>query len=192
MKRGMSGGKSKYKVPHFNRIHGLKHYFWAGLRIAVGLIFIWAFFDKLLGLGFTTCFNSEISKIDFMCKGAWISGGSPTSGFLEFGTRGPLAFLYQSLAGSAMIDWLFMIGLLGIGITLTFGFLVRLGSLSGVLLMILMYGAAFPPEHHPFIDEHIIYAIIMLGFTFVHTCKHLGLGKWWNHFDIVKKNWILE
>src|SRR3989344_2288816 len=103
-----------------------KDYLWAVLRIFLGLIFLWAFFDKLIGLGFTTC-RLE-TGIDVMCEDAWLNGGSPTYGFLKFGTHGPFATLYQAMAGNAFVDWLFMMGLLLIGITLTFGFLVRAAS----------------------------------------------------------------
>jgi len=39
----------------------------------------------------------------------------PTLGFLKFATKGPLADVYQSFAGAAWADWLFMVGLAGIG-----------------------------------------------------------------------------
>jgi thiosulfate dehydrogenase [quinone] large subunit len=64
----------------------------------MGLIFLWAFFDKLLGLGFAT-----------KAENAWINGGSPTSGFLLHGTKGPFAEFFQSLAGIPTVDWLFMV-----------------------------------------------------------------------------------
>src|SRR5690625_6651809 len=41
------------------------------VRIFIGFYFLWAFADKLLGLGFST-----------PKEGAWINGGSPTTGFL--------------------------------------------------------------------------------------------------------------
>jgi len=82
---------------------GLKYprrrYVWAVLRIFIGLIFLWAFFDKTFGLGFAT--NLE---------NAWINGGSPTTGFLAHATNGFFAPFFQSLAGSALVDWLFMLG----------------------------------------------------------------------------------
>jgi len=34
-----------------------RHYFWAIVRVAMGLIFLWAFFDKLIGLGFAQVVN---------------------------------------------------------------------------------------------------------------------------------------
>lgn len=169
-----------------------RHYFWAILRVSLGLIFLWAFFDKLYGLGFSTCLDSETKIVSYICESSWIKGGSPTYGFLKFGVHGPFASFYNSLAESVFIEWLFMIGLLFIGLTLTFGFMIRLGSLSGALMLLLMYFALIPPEHHPFIDEHLIYALIMMGFAFVHTCKHLGIGSWWTSLNFVKNRWILH
>ncbi|MEK6915936.1 MAG: hypothetical protein AABW89_05350 [Nanoarchaeota archaeon] len=169
-----------------------KHYFWAITRIAIGLIFLWAFFDKLLGLGFATCLNSETKITNVLCDSAWINGGSPTYGFLTYGVHGPFADFYNSLADSVLVEWFFMLGLLFIGLTLTFGFMIRLGGLSGSLLMLLMYSALLPPTNHPFIDEHIIYAFFMLGFVFMHTCKHFGVGKWWTNLSFVKRRWILH
>jgi thiosulfate dehydrogenase (quinone) large subunit len=168
-----------------------RHYFWAILRIAMGLIFLWAFFDKLLGLGFTTCLSEE-SGLQILCDSAWINGGSPTYGFLTFATKGPFATFFQYLADFKFVDWFFMIILLGVGLTLTFGILVRIGSLIGAVLLFSMWLAVLPPEHHPFLDDHIIYIIIMLGFAFVHTCKHLGFGQHWSKKKIVKKYKILE
>src|SRR3989344_3326030 len=169
-----------------------RHYFWAILRIALGLIFLWAFFDKLFGLGFATCVDAETKAVSYLCDKAWINGGSPTFGFLKFGVHGPFAGFYNGLAGSVLVEWMFMLGLLFIGAALTSGILVRLGSLAGALMLFLMYLGLIPPEHHPFLDEHLIYALVMLGFVFVHTCRHLGLGFWWSNLDIVKRNWILH
>lgn len=176
------------------RAHPLtfRHYFWAILRVFMGLIFLWAFFDKLLGLGFATCRDSATNVVTYMCDSAWINGGSPTYGFLTYGVHGPLATFYNSLASVVLVEWLFMSGLLFIGLTLTFGFMIRLGSLSGSLMLLLMYSALLPPENHLFIDDHLIYALIMLGFAFVHTCKHLGIGMWWRSLNFVRDRWILH
>jgi thiosulfate dehydrogenase [quinone] large subunit len=64
------------------------------LRLAVGFIFLWAFFDKLLGLGFSTCFDPQTKTINYFCNQAWIKGGSPTFGFLKFATKGPFAGIF--------------------------------------------------------------------------------------------------
>lgn len=120
------------------------------LRFIMSFIFLWAFFDKTFGLGFGT-----------EATNAWVLGGSPTSGFLLHGTHGPLASLFQNLAGHALVDWLFMIGLLGIGLGLLFKRYTKWASLAGIILMLLMYLATFPPENNPIIDEHIVYIFVL-------------------------------
>ncbi len=124
------------------------------LRFVMSFIFLWAFFDKLFGLGFAT--TSEK---------AWINGGSPTTGFLSGAVRGPFVELFHSLAGIAMVDWLFMAGLLFIGVTLLFKKYVFWGSLAGVIMMCLMWLALLFPENNPIIDDHIVYALIFAIFA---------------------------
>lgn len=121
------------------------------LRLAMAFIFLWAFFDKVFGLGFATAKDS-----------AWINGGSPTAGFLTYGTHGPFAGYFQSLAGVAIVDWLFMAGLLFVGATLLFNRYIKWGAAAGALMMLLMWLAAFPPENNPFIDDHVIYVLVLL------------------------------
>jgi thiosulfate dehydrogenase (quinone) large subunit len=120
------------------------------LRLCMSFIFLWAFFDKLFGLGFAT--TSER---------AWIHGGSPTAGFLSNAVHGPFSGLFHQLAGFAVVDWLFMLGLLGIGFALLTGIAFRFGVISGIVLLLLMYLAAMPPENNPLIDDHIIYALVL-------------------------------
>lgn len=122
------------------------------LRLLMGFIFLWAFLDKTFGLGFAT--SPEKS---------WLSGGSPTTGFLGNAVKGPFADFFHSLAGNVMVDYLFMFGLLFIGITLLSNKFVKWGGLAGVVMMILMYLALLLPENNPFVDEHLVYAVL-LGF----------------------------
>ena len=125
------------------------------LRLAMGFIFLWAFFDKVFGLGFAT--TSEQ---------AWINGGSPTSGFLTFAAKGPFANIFHALAGVAVVDWLFMLGLLFIGLTLLFNKYVKWGCLAGSLMLVLMYLALLFPANNPMIDDHIIYILVLALIAF--------------------------
>ena len=157
-------------------------YLWAILRICMGWLFLWPFLDKLFGLGFAT-----------PAEGAWLAGGSPTTGFLTHGTQGPFAEIFQSLAGSALIDWIFMLGLLFIGLALILGIGVRIAGYSGALMLVLMYLAGFiPPEHNPFLDDHLVYPIIMIGLTLTASGDTWGLGKKWKKCPIVSKYPILK
>lgn len=160
------------------------------LRISLGWIFLWAFFDKLLGLGFATC-RAESGIAEILCQNAWLSGGSPTTGFLTHGTQGPFAAMFQAMAGNPIVDWLFMLGLLGIGVSLVFGMAMKLGGWSAALMMVLMYLAALSPENNPIIDDHIVYAFAALALAYNDAGKTFGLGEWWSKTAIVKKNkWL--
>jgi len=151
------------------------------IRIALGWTFLWAFLDKMFGLGFTT-----------LSEKSWVMGGSPTAGFLEFATKGPFAEFFQSLAGNPLIDWLFMLGLLLIGLSLMLGVMVRAASFFGIVLLLLMYLAAMPPEHNPLIDDHIIYSLVLFLSFFIPVGTWLGLGKWWSKTRIVRKFPLLK
>lgn len=158
-----------------------KQYIWAFLRLGMALILLWAFFDKLFGLGFAT--ESEQ---------AWLKGTSPTSGYLKFGTHGPFASVFQGLAGNVVVDWLFMLGLLLVGLSLLLGIGVKVAGYAGALMMFLMWLSAFPPEHHPFLDEHVIYLLVLLGLTAEKSGRGFGLGTWWSKTRIVKKFPVIE
>ena len=164
---------------------------WGLTRIALGLTFLWAFLDKLLALGFSTG-RIEDGSIDFLGEAAWVSGGSPTYGFLNFGTTGPFAEFYQSVAGAAWADWLFMIGLLGIGVALTLGIGMKLGAYAGAALLLLMWTAALPPENHPFLDDHVIYGLVLLGLAKVNAGDWLGFGQRWRASPLVERYPILR
>ncbi|MCA9388259.1 hypothetical protein KC644_00680 [Candidatus Berkelbacteria bacterium] len=149
---------------------------WGILRILMGWIFLWPFLDKLYGLGFTTSSDQ-----------AWLKGISPTTGFLNFATQGPFSDLFKSLAGNSFVDWLFMIGLLLIGLSLILGIGIRIATYSGSLLLFLMYLAVLPPEHNPVIDEHIIYAVLLFTLNRVDAGRYMGFGNTWQQLPIVKK-----
>ena len=156
-------------------------YIWALLRFGMGWIFLWAFLDKLFGLGFAT-----------EAGNGWIDGGSPTFGFLNFAATGPLEGYYHGLAGNAVVDSLFMLGILAIGLPLILGIGVRIAASIGVVMLLLMYSALVLPEHNPVLDDHIIYAVIMLGLAIANPGYHLGLGRWWGKTKLVKKFPVLE
>ncbi len=120
----------------------------ATLRIAYGLTFLWAFVDKLFALGFHTGYD-QAGKLDRFGPAAWINGGSPTEGFLKFGADGPFKGFYNSIAGTAWADTLFMLALLGIGLALTLGIGMRLAAASGSLLYLMMWSVVLPPQNEP-------------------------------------------
>lgn len=145
-------------------------------RLFIGWTFLWAFLDKTFGLGFAT------EDAD-----AWVNGGSPTNGFLSFATKGPLDGFYQSFAGDAWADWLFMIGLAGIGVALILGIGMRIAAASGALLLVLMWSAALAPDNNPFMDDHLIEAAVLVGLALIGAGDTWGFGKVWKKLPLVKR-----
>ena len=148
----------------------------AGLRLALGWVFLWAFIDKMFGLGLAT---AE--------KNAWINGGSPTKGFLGNAVAGPFEGVYHSIAGAVWADWLFMIGLAAIGTALVLGIGMRLAAAAGSLLLVLMWTAVLPPENNPFMDDHLIYAGVLAVLALTAAGETLGLGKVWARLPLVQR-----
>jgi thiosulfate dehydrogenase (quinone) large subunit len=166
--------------------------FLAVFRVAVGFVFLWAFLDKTFGLGYAT----PSAK-------AWINGGSPTKGFLSGVAAGPLESTFHGWAGAAWADWLFMLGLLGIGLALTLGVALRIAAASGTLMMLFMWAAEWPLAKHtsagapslstnPIIDYHIIYALAVIAVALLYAGNTWGFGKLWAKLPFVQRNrWLL-
>ena len=152
----------------------------AGLRLALGWTFLWAFLDKTFGLGHETA-----------AADAWIEGGSPTEGFLAFATAGPFAGAYQDIAGAVWADWLFMIGLVGIGVALMLGVAMRIAVGSGAIMLVLMWTAVLPPANNPFMDDHLIYAGLLVLLAALGAGRTLGIGSWWESLPVVRSHgWL--
>jgi thiosulfate dehydrogenase [quinone] large subunit len=155
-------------------------YTMAAARISLGWVFLWAFLDKTFGLGHETAHGA-----------AWIRGGSPTKGFLAFAAVGPFKGLYHSIAGATWADWLFMVGLLAIGVALLLGVTMRLAAAGGALMLVLMWTVALPPANNLFMDDHLIYAMLLVILAAAGAGATLGLGRWWERLPLVSKNsWL--
>jgi thiosulfate dehydrogenase (quinone) large subunit len=161
--------------------HSAYSFVLAATRVALGWIFLWAFLDKMFGLGHDT-----------VSKGAWINGGSPTEGFLGHATAGPFASIYQNIAGAAWADWLFMAGLLGIGAALILGVAMRFTAAAGATLLVLMWSAVLPPDNNPFMDDHLIYALVLVVLALAGADKAFGLGRAWARLPLVKRYGLLK
>ncbi len=135
------------------------------LRFVMAFIFLWAFIDKLFGLGFATT-----------AEKSWLNGGSPTTGFLSGGVQGPFAEVFHGLAGVAVVDWLFMLGLLFIGLTLLFNKYVYWGALAGIVMMLLMWLALLFPVNNPLVDDHIVYALVLALLAIKSKRGELSVG----------------
>jgi thiosulfate dehydrogenase [quinone] large subunit len=165
----------------------------AVLRYAFGLTFLWAFFDKLFALGFHTGVNAQ-GVVDRFGPAAWIHGGSPTTGFLKNGVPAdnPFKSFFNGMAGQTWVDWLFMAGLLGIGLALTLGIGMRIAAVTGGLLYALMWAASLPLQTNPVIDDHVIGLISLVVLALVLAGDTWGLGTVWARTKLVRRFPVLR
>jgi thiosulfate dehydrogenase (quinone) large subunit len=152
------------------------NYLLAGIRLALGWVFLWAFLDKTFGLGHSTASAKS-----------WLNGGSPTAGFLGNAATGPFTSFYHSIAGTAFADILFMAALLGIGGALILGIGMRIAAAAGALLTVMMWSAVLPPETNPFMDDHLIYAAVLVLLALLGAGNTLGLGRLWTATPLVRR-----
>lgn len=152
-------------------------YLMATARIGMGWVFLWAFLDKTFGLGFAT--TSE---------NAWLNGGSPTFGFLNFGTEGKIFHDFFAGLSGPLADWTFMVGLLGIGVALTLGIGMRIAAVTGSVLMVAMWVASLRLENNPFLDYHLLYAVMLAALAVYGAGRTWGLGRAWERMPFVQRN----
>ncbi|MDV6014238.1 DoxX family membrane protein [Haloechinothrix sp. LS1_15] len=164
----------------------------AALRIVMGFVFLWAFADKAFGFGYNTAGEN-----------AWINGGSPTTGYLSGADTGPFAGAFNAMAGAAWADWLFMIGLAGIGVALLLGVGMRLAAGAGAVMMLLMWAADWPLARfteagdptmstNPLIQSNLVYALVIIVLAVVYAGHTWGLGRWWSATTLVRRwRWLV-
>ncbi|MBZ2195804.1 DoxX family protein [Occultella gossypii] len=157
-------------------------------RIVIGFTFLWAFLDKLFGLNFST-----------PPEGSWLNGGTPAQGFIG-GIEGPFAGFF-GLFANPFGDFLFMVGLLGIGVAMITGAGLRIAAVGGTLLMLFMFVAALPTATamvdgelirgatNPIVDSHWHEALLLIIAAVTLAGDTWGLGKWWAS-KIGKHTWL--
>jgi len=154
-------------------------YVLAGIRLGLGFVFLWAFLDKTFGLGFATTSAK-----------AWVNGGNPTNGFLG-SAKGPFAGFYHTIAGTPVANILFMTALFAVGTALILGIGLRIAAAAGALLTVMMWAAVLPPASNPFMDDHLIYAAILVVLALLAAGNTWGLGRRWSAIPVVQRNpWL--
>lgn len=161
------------------------------LRMAIGLAFLWAFLDKTFGFRYLTTSNN-----------AWINGGSPTRSYLRNVAVGPMESTFHDWAGQAWVDWLFMIGLAGIGVAVILGVALRLAALAGIIMLGFMWVAEWPlhtttsrgdpsMSFHPILTNHVFLALILITLAATYAGNTWGLGKHWARIPLVRRSrWL--
>jgi len=152
---------------------------WTVLRLLLGWAFVWAFLDKMFGLGFATCRatsaqGAKLASIDYVCSASMIKGGSPTFGFLTYATPAShLGGLFDWMPSSGpdtigVADVLFMAVLLLGGVALMLGIGTRIAAIGAAVLMLFMFLASEVwPANNPVNSSHVIEMVAYLGIASV-------------------------
>ena len=160
----------------------------AVLRLATGFIFLWAFLDKTVGLGYST-----------PAERAWVNGGTPSQGFLlGDAVVGPLKPFFAAIASPAS-DVLFMIAMLGIGIgaAVVLGIGLRVSAVIGSFVLLAMYLAEWPigmdaGSTNPIVNYHVIYALSLVVIAVTHAGDTWGAGLPWKRLALVRQaRWLI-
>jgi thiosulfate dehydrogenase [quinone] large subunit len=144
-------------------------------RIVIGIIFLWAGLEKIIGTGL----------------GTWSAAG-----FLQYGTGGTLGWplvtgevaegtifnpthdFWVSLAGNeaamTFIGYLVPLGQVGIGIALILGLLTRFGAAMGTLMMLFFFVAAWDFQFG-IVNQHLTYAVVTAGLGIIGAGNFYGL-----------------
>jgi thiosulfate dehydrogenase [quinone] large subunit len=206
----MNSDALQMEMPALERLEpihtrGLQRVFGA-LRLLLGFTFLWAFLDKAFALGFSTGRVLDDAgntvRIDFFGDAAWIHGASPTAGVVGFALKGPFVDAIHSVTGhqmtatgpavAAWVDWVYMLSMLLIGVGLMTGVMTRLAAAGGIVWLAVFYLAtSIWPEHNPFVDEHMIDAVVLIGIILANAGRYWGLGKAWQRVGWVKdRRWL--
>jgi thiosulfate dehydrogenase [quinone] large subunit len=136
-------------------------------RVSFGWIFFWAFIDKAFGITAGTI------------ESGYFGGKSPTGYFLGvMAAENTFGDIFGPMGGNAIVDFLFMFGLLGVGISLLLGIGRKIAGVSGALLMFMMWASQLPLANNPFMDDHLIYMFLFLIFGFTEVKGILFVPQW--------------
>lgn len=144
-------------------------------RIAIGVIFLWASLEKIIGEGLGTW-----SAKEFLLSATDGSLGWPFyTGTVAAGTVfNPTHDIWVALAGNetamTVIGYLVPLGQLGIGVALILGLLTRFGAAMGTLMMLFFFVAAWDFQFG-IVNQHLTYAVVTLALGIVGAGNYYGL-----------------
>lgn len=145
----------------------------AMLRIGVGIIFLWAGLDKLIGSG-----PKGFSAAGFLSHATsgtlgWpFVTGTPAEGTIFNPTHDFWVSLSQNAGAMQVVNFLVVFGEIGIGLALILGLFTRFAAIMGTLMMLLFFVAAWEFSDGV-VNQHLTYALVCA------TLAGLGAGKYY-------------
>jgi thiosulfate dehydrogenase [quinone] large subunit len=148
----------------------------AVLRVGVGIIFLWAGLEKVIGAG------GEWSAAGFLGFGTGGSLGWPfVTGEIAEGTIfNPTQSFWAGMADNdtamTVINLLVPWGQVGIGVSLILGLLTRFGAVMGTLMMLFFFVAAWDFEFGV-VNQHLTYALVTFFLGYIGSGNFYGLDR---------------
>jgi thiosulfate dehydrogenase [quinone] large subunit len=165
----------------------------AVVRVAVGIIFLWAGLEKVLGSG-----PEGFSAAGFLGHGtagtlSWpFVSGEPIEGTIYNPTHGFWVWLSTNATLMPIVNILVPWGQIGIGVSLILGLFTRFGAAMGTLMMLMFFVAAWDFQFG-IVNQHLAYAFV----TFL--LGYLGSGNFYgvdatlgDNFGPRLRRWILS
>ncbi len=137
------------------------------LRVSLGWLFFYSGITKIL--------NPEWTSLKYL------QGAKMFTGFFSWMTQPSVL---------SVIDFMNEWGQLLLGISLILGIVIRLSTTLGAILMALYYSALPFPYPNPqsfIVDQHIIYALVMIYLGAVRAGRAYGLEIWCSNLPICSK-----
>lgn len=145
----------------------------AVLRIGVGIIFLWAGLEKVLGAG-----AEGWSAAGFLANATAGSLGWP---FVAPGAEGPFnptqpfwVAMSEHATAMTIVDLLVPWGQIGIGVSLILGLFTRFGAAMGTLMMLIFFLAAWDFEFG-IVNQHLTYALVTFFLGYIGSGNYYGL-----------------
>ena len=154
-----------------------KHHFGVALlRIDVGIIFLTARLEKILG----TDGWSAAGFLQYGTAGTmgwpWVPGG-PVEGTAYNPTQDFWVGLAANDSALSFINFLVPYGQVAIGISLILGLLTRFGAAMGTLMMLIFFVAAWDFEFG-IVNQHLTYAVVTAFIGYIGAGHFYGLDPW--------------
>ena len=150
-----------------------------------------ALFSLRVGIGWLM-FYAGITKIlnPAWSAAGYLAGAKTFTGFYQWASQPGILPVINFIN-----EW----GLFLLGISLMLGIGVRLSSVLGAALMLLYYfpllDFPYPTPHSFIVDEHIIYALVLLLFAAMRAGRVWGLETWCSRLPVCAafprlRNWL--
>jgi thiosulfate dehydrogenase (quinone) large subunit len=142
-------------------------------RVAVGIIFLWAGLEKLLG-------PEPFDASGFLTHATGGTLGWPfvTGTAVEGTIYNPTHDFWVSLAGNSavmsIVNFLVVFGEIGIGVALILGLFTRFAGAMGTLMMVLFFFAAWNFTNG-IVNQHLTYALVCATLTGIGAGRYYGL-----------------